>query len=106
MAFTTDASSNTVFISKNLNMLSMEINLRNEKSETASHLLIFATYIYTPHHSLIRYTYSVYVSMFLPFLCHISEWQNLKFPRKKITSKNTGNSLYEIVFYLNKGNGR
>lgn len=95
MAFTTDANNNTVFIYQNLNMLSMERNLRNEKSEIASHLLIFAIYIYTYTHSLIsliRYTYSVYVSAL-----HIGEWQNFKFPRKKFSSKNIGNSLHNVL---------
>lgn len=72
MAFTTDESSNTLFIFQNLNMLSMERNLRNEKFERASYLMIFFIHIYTPHPSLISligiHTYSLYVSMFLLFI--------------------------------------
>lgn len=71
MAFTEDANNSTVFTSQNSNMLSKERNLRNKKSETASHLLMDSIYFFFFLHTsqlsdFIGYTNSVYVSMLLP----------------------------------------
>lgn len=51
-----DANNSTVFNSQNSNMFSKKRNLRNEKSETASHLLMDSIYLffsYISHNSLI-----------------------------------------------------
>jgi len=84
-------SSNTVFTSQYSNMLSKERNLRNEKSETTSHLLMDSIYLFLTYRTTLWFHWIYkFCICFHASALHISGWQNLARKQSASSAKTFG----------------